>query len=80
MVTNIIFLLIGIILGIFAGAWGLPEQINQHIGKIKKNGIVDVDMTTQEREKQNNKNNRVRFLGIGLWKKRKKNERDNLLH
>jgi len=72
MTTNIIFLLIAIILGIFAGAWGLPEQISRHIGKIKKNGIVDVDMTAQEREKSNNKTNRVRFLGIGLWKKRKK--------
>jgi hypothetical protein len=72
MTTNIIFLLIGIILGIFAGAWGLPEQISQHIGKIKKNGIVDVDMTAQEREKSNKQTNRVRFLGIGLWKKRKK--------
>ena len=71
MATNIIFLLIGIILGIFAGAWGLPEQVEQHIGKIKKNGLVDIDMTAQEREKSN-KNNRVRFLGIGLWKKRKK--------
>ena len=79
MTTNIIFLLIGIILGIFAGAWGLPEQISQHIGKIKKNGLVDIEMTAQEIEKSN-KNNRVRFLGIGLWKKRKKNERDNLLH
>ena len=71
MATNIIFLLIGIILGIFAGAWGLPEQISQHIGKIKKNGLVDIEMTAQEREKSN-KTNRVRFLGIGLWKKRKK--------
>jgi len=71
MATNIIFLLIGIILGIFTGAWGLPEQISQHIGKIKKNGLVDIEMTAQEREKSN-KTNRVRFLGIGLWKKRKK--------
>ena len=68
MTTNIIFLLIGIILGIFAGAWGLPKRIenkvSQEIKKIKGN-TAPVDVT------MNNSKERVKFLGMKLWRKRK---------
>jgi len=73
MTTNIIFLLSGILIGIFAGAWGLPKRIenkvSQEIRKIKGNTApVDVDMTNRSE----NKRERVKFLGIQLWKRKRK--------
>ena len=66
MTTNIIIALAGFIFGVFAGAWGLPKRITQRIGKIKKNGSVEVDMVPQRTARKD----RVKFLGIGLWKKK----------
>lgn len=61
---EVVILLIGFIFGVFAGAWGLPEQINQSIGKIKRNGSTDVDMVAKKPLR------RKRFLGI--FKRRKR--------
>ncbi len=74
MTTSIMFLLLGILLGIFAGAWGLPKQIEnkifQEIKKIKGNTApVDVDMTSKSVK---NEKERVKFLGLKLWRKRKR--------
>lgn len=61
----IIFSLLGFIFGVFAGAWGLPKQVSQTIGKIKRNGSAEVDMVAKKPLKKDR-----RFLGI--FKRRKR--------
>jgi len=67
MTTEIVTLTIGFVLGIFAGAWGLPKRVinktTQSIRKIKGNNApVQVEMVPKKKLRK----------GFGWWFKKRK--------